>query len=167
MLLPNLQPWKSWSFLFCTGLGWDVAVTSLPCSVSPQLESSSLLCSHLPSCHCSNPGLLWIHSLHWQEEVCISQTESFMGPLTHSTVTSSIFASCCTQHASNQGGSSEPPMWQWGGSETFSKEFHSAFPCIEGIISPEANCQSPQPVLFQTTRSSARHGTENEYNEDC
>lgn len=56
---------------FCSahGLGWDVAVTSLPCSVLSQLESSSLLRSHLPSCHCSNAGLLWIHSLHWQEEV--------------------------------------------------------------------------------------------------
>lgn len=78
---------------FCSAhrLGWHVAVTSLPCSVLSQLESSPLLCSHLPSCRCSNAGLLWIHSLHWQEEVCISQTGSFMDPLTPSTVTSSIF----------------------------------------------------------------------------
>lgn len=67
---------------FCSahGLGWDVAVTSLPCSVLPQPESSSLLRSHLLSCHCRNPRLLWIRLLHWQKEVCTSQTWEFHGP---------------------------------------------------------------------------------------
>lgn len=118
---------------FCSahGLGWDVAVTSLPCSVLPQPESSSLLRSHLPSCHCRNPRLLWIRLLHWQKEVCTSQTGSFMVPLTPNTATSSIFASRCTQRASNLAGSSEPQMWQWGASKISSKEFHSLhFPCI-------------------------------------
>lgn len=55
-----------------------------------------------------------------------------MGPLTPSTVTSSIFASCCTQRASNRGGSSEPQMWQWGASKISSRVSLSIFLAFKG-----------------------------------